>query len=80
MEEKMIKFLRKKGFTEDKTINGWVNVNQKKIFKQEALANTDDATLTEKVHIKNNTGSWIVFMTSSVLVLSNDDVKFMFGF
>jgi len=80
MEAKRIKFLRKKGFTEDKTINGWVNVKQKKIFRQEVLASMDDETFTENVCIKNSTENWTVFTNNGLLVLSNEDVKYMFGF
>ena len=77
--KKNIAFLKEYGFSEDKSIGGWINHRDFKIFKTEILFSIKEVDLIEKVFFKNTTGKWTVYLNNDVLFLTNNDIEFMFG-
>ncbi|MGA1792153.1 MAG: hypothetical protein ACMUIM_11755 [bacterium] len=74
-----IKILKKHGFIEDKTISAWINYNEQKIFKEDALENLDQETLKQKLGLRNDSGEWLIFSGKIDITLSEEDVRYMFG-
>jgi len=73
------KLLKKNGFIEDKTISAWINYNEQKIFKEDALDNLDEETLKQKLSLRNDSGEWLIFSGKIDITLSEEDVRYMFG-
>ena len=73
------RLLKKHGFIEDKTISAWINYNEQKIFKEDALENLDEETIKQKLSSKNDSGEWLIFSGKIDITLSEEDVRYMFG-
>ena len=77
--KKNITFLEEYGFSEDKSIGGWINYRDLKIFQREALCSMEEEDLNKRLCYINKTGKWVVYLNNDVLFLTNNDIEFMFG-